>query len=184
MKLRCVKLHSGAKIDKPAKKGQTALIVAASEGHLETVNLLLDLGADVDLEDDLEKTALHYAVKKEGGQLSILEALVTSDRDKSTLSAQDAHGMTPLHMAAEAGNLAAVEFLVEAGASLMSKNFMDNMPIHCAVEAEHPEIIKYFLKTNRSLINASGLDDLKPLVLACQNDKPKAAEALLKYGGA
>ncbi len=146
------------------------------------VKLLLNLKADTDIADDFEKTALHYASEKEC-DLEMLKLLVTSDPDRSTLEAQDNDGMTPLHVAAKTGNLCSVEFLVEAGSSLFSRNKSDNLPIHCAVENEYPEVVKYFLRKNRRLVNAPGTKkDLKSLDMACELDNPKVVKVLLKCG--
>eukprot|EP00747_Dinoflagellata_sp_TGD_P190841 gnl/TRDRNA2_/TRDRNA2_53326_c0_seq1.p1 gnl/TRDRNA2_/TRDRNA2_53326_c0~~gnl/TRDRNA2_/TRDRNA2_53326_c0_seq1.p1 ORF type:complete len:137 (+),score=25.30 gnl/TRDRNA2_/TRDRNA2_53326_c0_seq1:102-512(+) len=44
-------------------KGETALIIAAREGHIEVCRLLLEQRADVEATDRSKKTPLYYAAK-------------------------------------------------------------------------------------------------------------------------
>ena len=44
------------------RHGCTALHVAAIIGHPEMINILCNNGADIKAKDDVENTALHYAV--------------------------------------------------------------------------------------------------------------------------
>lgn len=53
--------------------GQTTLMLAASHGKLDVVNLLLECGADVNIQDDDGSTALMCAA--EHGYLDIVNAL-------------------------------------------------------------------------------------------------------------
>lgn len=53
--------------------GQTTLMLAASHGKLDVVNLLLECGADINIQDDDGSTALMCAA--EHGYLDIVNAL-------------------------------------------------------------------------------------------------------------
>uniref|UniRef100_A0A2P2JXL1 RING-type E3 ubiquitin transferase n=1 Tax=Rhizophora mucronata TaxID=61149 RepID=A0A2P2JXL1_RHIMU len=91
-------------IDRPADGGITALHMAALNGHLETVHLLLDLGAsisEVTLEDGTTidligagSTPLHYAAC--GGNARCCEVLISRG---ASLTAENAYGWTPLIVA-------------------------------------------------------------------------------------
>jgi hypothetical protein len=60
-------------VDVQGYNGATALMMAAVDGCLDTVELLLKKGAAVDMTDDFGKTALQYA--KSGGHWEIARAL-------------------------------------------------------------------------------------------------------------
>ena len=53
---------SGSDINSVNKDLQTALHVAAKQGHVRGVQTLLELNADVDSRDSIQRTALHYCV--------------------------------------------------------------------------------------------------------------------------
>ena len=47
----------------------SALHLAVAEGHIETVHLLLDCGADINLKDDQERTRLARAQEKDNQKM-------------------------------------------------------------------------------------------------------------------
>ena len=73
-------------------ENDTPLHVAAQAGYIETVETLVDLGADVDVLTDTRSTPLHLAVI--GGHYSTVMFLVRHD---AKISASDKDQMTPLH---------------------------------------------------------------------------------------
>ncbi|PKK42213.1 hypothetical protein CI102_14192, partial [Trichoderma harzianum] len=84
-------------LDKQDNKGRTPLIMAASMGHEEATKLLLQSGANISMQDDTKKTALHYGALK---SLVAVEDFISSD----LLSVHDKDGRTALHIAASSGN--------------------------------------------------------------------------------
>ena len=60
-------------MDAKANNGVTALMMAADEGHIESVRTLLDAGADVNEKNNNDYTALMLA--KEQGHTEIAEIL-------------------------------------------------------------------------------------------------------------
>lgn len=55
-------LRAGARVDEKGWMGQTALVRAARRGSLETIQCLVEYGADVHLRDDTNLSALDWAV--------------------------------------------------------------------------------------------------------------------------
>ncbi|GKT34241.1 ankyrin repeat domain-containing protein, partial [Aduncisulcus paluster] len=98
-------------------EGKTALMYAVRSGNLERAELLIQSGADVDVEDANGRTVLFDAVKKSK------DAFYTLLADRVTsVDTQDSYGVTPLMIAAYEMNLSRLEDLLERGASIRLKN--------------------------------------------------------------
>ena len=107
-------LNDGADPNEAQGDGLTALHVAAQEGHVEIVRLLLDAGATVDAKSRIgDYTPLHLA--NQGAHTSVARALVEAGADVSAPTSTS--GVTALHLAAQVvGGQGAVKMLLESGA--------------------------------------------------------------------
>jgi ankyrin repeat protein len=76
--------------------GQTALHLAALNSDLQTVELLVQYGAQVRLRDKRGCTCLHYAAAESSPE--VVEFLIR--QDKSIVNYRDNRGRTPYHIAA------------------------------------------------------------------------------------
>lgn len=93
--------------------GRTLLHHDANHGHGRRVRLLLDLGAEPDIEDAEGRTALHLLCARGTGAEAI-RALAAAGAD---LNARDHAGRTPLDHAASAKRESAARVLLELGAT-------------------------------------------------------------------
>jgi len=67
------------------------------------------------------------------------------------INAKDKHGNTPLHIAARAGNLRLVKYLVETkGVDINSQNNDGETPLHLADFSGKQSILKCFLEKHCS----------------------------------
>ncbi|XP_046809303.1 protein TANC2 isoform X3 [Lucilia cuprina] len=98
--------------------GDLALTSAARNGCLNTVEILLTRGANIDLHNKHGFTALGLSVKE--GHWAVAEKLLQSgaDLDEPVTSARK----TSLMIAAEEGHLEIMELLIERGASLETQD--------------------------------------------------------------
>ena len=87
------------------------LLEAAASGHLAGTLVALDAGADINVRDTQERTALCIAV--ECGHLAIISALLERKADLGVRCYAD---MTALHLAARDGRTEVVSQLLAAGA--------------------------------------------------------------------
>ena len=102
-----VLLHHGAQIN----LGQSsALMEASQEGHLELVQYLLAVKADVQQRTSTGDSALAFAC--EGGHVDIVETLVNAG---APIDQADKEGRTPLMKAARAGHIDTVRYLLSKG---------------------------------------------------------------------
>ena len=123
--------------------GYTPLHIAAQEGYIDIVKLLVKIkGAKVNVGDFLNTTPLHYAAEE--GHLKVVQFLVEAG---ANFDNSDTTFQTPLHYAAEEGHLKVVQFLVEAGADINSGlggSFGYGTPLDLAYDGlDKDEVIDY-----------------------------------------
>lgn len=138
--------------------GRTVLIAAAARGDLETVNLLLSRGVDLNVKDKRGYSAMSHAIEamyenvvdvllsrpeldpncRGLNQRPALLAYVWRDNKErveklvahgADVNAQDADGDTALHGAAQTGNVEIIRLLLDKGASLNLKNKQGGTPL-------------------------------------------------------
>eukprot|EP00731_Ephydatia_muelleri_P005837 Em0003g85a len=95
------------------KDGRTALMKASEAGQVECVMVLLDRGAEVNMQDKLGKTALMKA--SEAGQVECVKVLL--DRG-AEVNMQDEWGQTALMIAYDRRHMKCVKMLVDKGAQV------------------------------------------------------------------
>ena len=113
------------------KDGETALMLASSEGHLEMVKLLVENGADY-------TNALRLASRE--GHLEIVKLLIENG---ANINAKDNDGETALMRASYNGHLEVVKYLIENGADV---NIKDNYYGITALDFARDEEIKEVLR--------------------------------------
>jgi len=131
--------------------GRTALLRAASEGHTDLVEVLVEAGADVNQSNDGE-TALHLAAS--GGHEGVVEKLLLARADPSK---QSVDGATPLHRAAWRGHDRIVECLLEHGSSVVIRNKENWTPLHHCSYAGHQKVMGIILHRCLSTWDDKGL---------------------------
>ncbi|KAL0262557.1 hypothetical protein SLS55_001525 [Diplodia seriata] len=97
--------------------GQTPLHIAASKGHRELMQILIDHQADVNQKDPRNRTPLHTAARH--GHLTAV-ALLLDNEAEIEVTGDD--GETPLHWAAVHGHLDVTELLLDRGANRKALN--------------------------------------------------------------
>jgi uncharacterized protein len=110
-------LDHGLPVNLADAKGQTLLMLASYNGHLDTTRLLLVRGADVDRRNDRGQTPLGGVAFK--GYVEIVALLLEHG---AHIDADNGGGMTPIMFAAMFGRTKVVEQLRAHGASLERRN--------------------------------------------------------------
>ncbi len=112
--------------------GQTPLQLAAQNGHDETVNLLIEHGAELDIFTSI--------------RLSRSEQVIhLLDADETLINVRDEDGLTPLHLAAQHGHLKLARFLIDHGASVDARDLMGATPLHRAIYEGHTHVVRLLL---------------------------------------
>jgi ankyrin repeat protein len=155
----------------------TRFSIAEFEEIWNSVELLLDIGADADSKDTAGRTPLSYAA--ESGLASSINLLFSKG---AYLDSQDTTGRTPLSYAARNGHLDSTKLLLQARADIDLTDTAGRTPMSYAAENGHTNSIKMLLMGDADL-------DLKdtvgrtPLSYAAQNGHDDSVKLLL-VGGA
>ena len=106
----------------------TALHLACYYSHLEIVELLLNLGADIEVRmERLDETPLLLACKQ--GHLSIIKLLL----DRGTnIDACNKYCSNPLHKACRSGQASTAKLLLDRGSAVHAVDDYGDTPLHVA----------------------------------------------------
>ncbi|OGE46567.1 hypothetical protein PENARI_c187G02191 [Penicillium arizonense] len=129
-------VECGASIMATDANGDTVLHIAASSSSwcpsMECVRKLLLLGADVQFRNNDGLTPLSLAVR-----MGSIEATKILLEHGSCADSRDKNGKSPLHYAAEAGNVhKIVKLLIQYGADVNSRDILGFTPLHKIVAKE------------------------------------------------
>lgn len=126
-------------IDAANVDGFSPLGLAAFFGHADVANLLLGLGANVNLasRNTNKVMPLHSAVA--GQHEEIVRALVEQGAD---VNARQEGGFTPLHGAAQNGQLSVVELLLQHGANPHAANDEGKTALEFARESGNEDVMR------------------------------------------
>ena len=125
-----------------AEDGDSPLTAAAGNNDLVMIQLLLDAGVDVFLQNNLNITALIEAATE--GNLDIMTLLIDAGA-AADAQGEDGGGETALMAAATAGNVDAVRMLLDAGADPHLRNANGATALSMAALAGSAEIVRMLL---------------------------------------
>jgi ankyrin repeat protein len=115
----------------------TPLHLAVREESVEIARMLIDAGADLDVQDKWERTPLHWAAVY--GRVEITRMLIDA---KADVNVQDKWDNTPLHWAAIKGNEEIAQMLIDAGARKDIQNNKGNLPYDLTTNQELQNLLK------------------------------------------
>ena len=171
-------LQRGAFVHAKDREGRTALHWAAARGDfVETVEVLLKAGADIDAQSTAG-TALAAAAFI--GALGTVHALIRAGADVArpdpTLNA------TPLMFAAERGQEPVVAALLAAHASVNQRDGAGWTALFYAAREDHAGIVRRLIAAGAD-VSARADDLTTAMALAADNDNPEVV-AILEQAGA
>ncbi|XP_034684975.1 ankyrin repeat-containing protein At5g02620-like [Vitis riparia] len=173
-------LHSlSLLLQQPNKKGDTALHLAAREGHLTVVENLIEAakrlqgrdlegGAAADwkemlrLKNEVKDTALHEAVRNHHPE--VVKLLIQEDPDFAY--GANAEGNTPLYIAAEWGFGDLVQMILDKCSSPAHSGIKGRTALHAAVILKDQAMTKKILEKKPDLTEALDQNEWSPLHFA------------------
>ena len=169
-----------AHVDFPDLNRNTPLHAAASNGHVNTVELLLEHEADATAQNNRGETPLHVAAR--WGYSELVRRLLASGADvnartdvdgatplhiasdaevisilidcNADINAEDDEGLSPVHRAVRQGNVDRVRMLWNRGAKCDWKDKGMRTPLHSAAYEGHLSIVRFLVETGTVDINA------------------------------
>jgi ankyrin repeat protein len=199
-------------LERGKNSARTPLYLAAREGSLKAVEVLLRAGADANRADREGWTPLHAATVR--GHEEIVRLLLRGKADvrcrigangpdalllaaaegKAKVaelllahkadpeSEESEHHRRPLHLAVAAGSIPTVSVLLAGGAKVDALDKGGNSPLHNAVEAGRPDLVRLLLDHGADAGRAVSQKHLRPLHLAAQQGSREVVELLLNRG--
>ncbi len=166
-------------MDHVDKHRWTPLITATVEGHIETIKLLLNSGANINYVGNRRWDSQAVIIAIQEGHLEIVKLLCTAGADVSGLI-----GIKALNWAAGKGNEEIVKFLLQHGVDVNyeiahGKKCDDTTPP--LIAASSTEVLQVLLKHGAN-INVQNKDHKTALMVAAGNGRIDLVKLLLKSG--
>ena len=164
----------------------TPLIIAAHNGHLNSVKILLRYEADIEArgtlkiaEDKVMEGCTPLWAAASAGRLDVVKLLIERNAD---VEGTTSTGSTPLRTAAYRGHLDIVRCLVESGADVNARSSRDNSTIlMMACFRGHLSVVTYLINKG-AFMDLQGKDDRTALHHAVQGGHLKIVSELLALG--
>lgn len=160
-------LDAGADIHEREHKNEFPLLLCAQKGHVESLQILLNNGADCQQKNQEGMTALHFAANAE-----CVKTLLQAGSDLHALSNDHCNA---LHVVSGVGFADSIPALIEAGIDVNSTGYNKFTPLFFAANAE---CVQALLKAGAK-IDIKGVNKCTPLHLIRTGD---AAQALIDAG--
>ena len=175
-------LQQGASPNVVGGGAMSPLMIAADRGHADIASLLLAQGAAIEARDDRKRTPLMIAAG--AARSTVLARLIDA---RAQLDARGIQGRSALHYAAEAGDLASVQLLISAGASVHSEAD-SRTTLHFAMQKGDAALIDALIDRGANLnaqtrtLPSGPRDGQTALYLAASWSNEAAVAALLSRG--
>jgi len=159
--------------------GHTALQAACQNGHIDTVKMLLKLGADTESQDKDGDRAVHHATFSDVE--NIIDILFES---KADINARNKRRQTALHVAVNKGHFCNVEELIKLKAHLNLQDSEGDTALHDGITKKRDDIVKALIDAGAdiSLTNTNGFNAIHHAalrgntnairIMLSENDKP------------
>eukprot|EP00043_Microstomoeca_roanoka_P009710 m.92479 g.92479 ORF g.92479 m.92479 type:complete len:1086 (-) comp14669_c0_seq2:328-3585(-) len=151
------------------------LHLASGNGYSDIAQLLIELGADVNVNNYDNNTPLHFV----NVHLDIALLLIKHGAD---INAKNNWGDTALHWVSDNGVTGTASLLIEHGADINAKNNDEETSLHLATHKGHTDVVSLLIDRGAD-VNAKKKDDITALHIAAENGHFDIARLLIEHGG-
>jgi ankyrin repeat protein len=131
-------VEAGADTRAVDRRGKTALSIAASNGYLDVVPLLVEAaGTNLNDKDEDESSAISLAASR--GHENVVRLLVEASAD---IESRDVENQPPLFHGASSVHPDIVRLLVEAGADKNARDEDNETPLQKATQQSHVDVVQ------------------------------------------
>ncbi|XP_010260012.1 PREDICTED: ankyrin repeat-containing protein At5g02620-like [Nelumbo nucifera] len=164
-----------------AKNGYDAFHIAARQGDLEVLKVLLKALPELSMTVDLSNTtALHTAAAQ--GHIDVVNFLLEQGSSLATIARSN--GKTALHSAARNGHLEVVKAILSKEPFVVTRNDKKGQTaLHMAVKGQKLEVVEVLINSNTSLINMVDTKGNTALHTATRKGRDKIVKKLLDHKG-
>ncbi|CAG9864669.1 unnamed protein product [Phyllotreta striolata] len=159
--------------------GCSPLHYASREGHIRSLENLIQLGACINLKNNNNESPLHFAARY--GRYNTAKQLLDSEKGTFIINESDGGGLTPLHIASQQGHTRVVQLLLNRGA-LLHRDHNGRNPLHLAAMNGYTQTIELLLSVHSHLLDQTDKDGNTALHLATMENQPNAIALLLSVG--
>ncbi|WP_342189704.1 ankyrin repeat domain-containing protein [Spiroplasma endosymbiont of Dilophus febrilis] len=145
--------------------------------NLEIAELLIDNGADVNLQDENDATPLYYAISTNNKEM--VQLLINKGANIKNITK---NGLTPLYYAIILDNKEMVQLLIEKGANVNMQDENGLTPLHFAIEENNQEMVQLLINNNADVNIKITSDGATILHYAILNNKKEMVKLLIKKG--
>ncbi|XP_030832556.1 ankyrin repeat and death domain-containing protein 1A-like isoform X3 [Strongylocentrotus purpuratus] len=183
-----------ARIDLADKFGMNALLWATWFGKHEAMKALVRSGADVKAENKQGMNIVHCAASR--GHRNVLEYIVRELLDEDPMDSDYEEddgggislnavsgkgGKSPLHVAAEHGQVSALEYLAKVKCNKFARANDGSTSLHLAAGNGHVDMVSTLLEYELE-INIRNEEGKTPLLMAAESGHASIVELLLSKG--
>ncbi|XP_015078814.1 ankyrin repeat-containing protein At5g02620 [Solanum pennellii] len=160
-----------------ARNGYDALHIAAKQGDLDMVKVLMEAHPELSMTVDVSNTtALHTAANQ--GHIEVVNYLLEAESSLATIA--KSNGKTALHSAARNGHLEVLKALLNKEPGIATR--MDKKgqtALHMAVKGQNLEVVEELTRADPSLINMVDNKGNTALHIAARKGRDQIVKLLL-----
>ncbi|KAL8193323.1 hypothetical protein R6Q57_026904 [Mikania cordata] len=164
-----------------AKNGFDAFHIAAKQGNLEVLKVLMEMHSELSLTfDQSNTTPLHTAAEQ--GHIEVVNYLL--EKNSSMASIARSNLKTALHSCARKGHLDVVKALSQKVPGIVGRaDKKGQTALHMAVKGPNVEVVNALIEADNGLINMVDKKDNTALHITTRKGRTQIVKALLNHKG-